>query len=393
MNIIFSNQPIPNSLKKSIFLAGPSPRYYIGSVIRTDTWRHRAIDILDQLGYDGVVFVPLPDYAFFKGIASNETIDYMNQVEWEEQAMNMADQLFFYVERTEENIGLTTNIEFGKYCDSGKVVYCRPKDALKVRYFDNIWHKKDKTVFTDMKEGLEDCLDRIGEGVERIDGETLVPCNIFKSFQFQDWYSKHKKLGNYITYFKQTSIITFNDDKVLFGFSAHIHININGEDRQKTNEWIFSRLPVSYVVPFYKDEEGNIHLILTREFRTPANNDEGYVYELPGGSTVKQGVNPIENGAKELEEETGIKIEDIGRFKLLGNRQTFATYLTMNLFALSVELTKEEFEDCKLRVENGDVLGENEEERIRLFITNEKELKEGKYPVDWTTLGLISVLN
>lgn len=244
-----------------------------------------------------------------------------------------------------------------------------------------------------MKEGLEDCLDRIGEGVERIDGETLVTCNIFKSFQFQDWYSKHKKLGNYITYFKQTSIITFNDDKVLFGFSAHIHININGEDRQKTNEWIFSRLPVSYVVPFYKDEEGKIHLILTREFRTPANNDEGYVYELPGGSTVKQGVNPIENGAKELEEETGIKIEDIGRFKLLGNRQTFATYLTMNLFALSVELTKEEFEDCKLRVENEDVLGENEEERIRLFITNEKELKEGKYPVDWTTLGLISVLN
>ena len=392
MKLVFSDEQLPTEVTKTIFLAGPSPRYYEGSKILIDTWRHRAIDILALLGYDGHVFIPLPKFAFYPGTASKNAIDYLNQVEWEHNAMNRADVLFFYVDRKEDNQGLTTNIEFGKYVNSGRMVYCRPHDALKVRYMDNMIIGMDKPFFIDMKEGLKSCIDRIEGGVTRWGGECTVPAIIFKSDQFKDWYDNIKNAGNRLDGFEVKSIITFKNDSFLFGFAAWVNVFITKENRHKSNEWIFSRTATSYVAAYYDNENGVRQFVLTREFRSPANNMWGYVYELAGGSAVGEVVTPIENAMKELEEETGLVITDPSRYKLLGNKQTFATYLTMRMFAVGVGLTKEEFEQIKVRVKNGTVLGENEEERITLHIATEQEIINGDYPCDWTTLGIISAL-
>ena len=48
MEIIFSDQNIPNKIQKSIFLAGPSPRGMI-----KDEWRHEALLILSNYNYQG----------------------------------------------------------------------------------------------------------------------------------------------------------------------------------------------------------------------------------------------------------------------------------------------------------------------------------------------------
>lgn len=392
MKLVFSDDQLPTEVTKSIFLAGPSPRYYIGSKIATDTWRHLAVDLLAEAGYDGHVFIPLPKFAFYPGIATDQVIDYLRQIEWEKSAMNRADVLFFYVDRKQDNQGLTTNIEFGKYVDSGRMVYCRPRDAVKVRYMDELVIGADKPFFTSMKEGLIASVERIGEGVHRVDGECAVPAIVFKSEQFQDWYGNVKKAGNELRGFEIKSILTFKQDSFLFGFAAWVNVFITRENRSKTNEWIFSRTATSYVAAYYDHPDGFRRILLTREFRSPANNNQGYVYELAGGSSVGEKVTPIENAAKELEEETGLKVTDHSRFKFLGNRQTFATYLTMRMFAVGIALTEEEFNQVQSDAEKATILGENEEEQITLHIAKESEILSGQYPCDWTTLGIIHSL-
>lgn len=393
MKLVFSDQPFPTEVEKTIFLAGPSPRYTEGSQIRTDTWRHQAVDILESLGYDGHVFIPLPRWAFVAGTAERNAIDYLSQIDWEKDGLNRADVLFFYVDRKKDNEGLTTNIEFGKYADSGRMVYCRPHDAVKVRYLDTVWIEKDRDFFMNMTHGLAECIDRVKVPCHRVDGEVTVPAIVYSSPQFQKWYTNLKHAGNRLDGFELKSILTFNKDRFLFGFAAWVNVFITKEDRHKSNEWIFSRTATSYVVAYYNGhEDGDRRYVLTREFRSPVSNLEGYVYEMAGGSAVDEKVSPIENAIKELEEETGIVIHDERRFRHLGSRQTFATYLTMQLFAVAVELTKEEFEAAEARATQSTILGENDEERITLHIASDTDLVQNKYPVDWTTLGMIGTL-
>lgn len=391
MELVFSDQPFPEKVTKSIFLAGPSPRYHKGDTPSLGTWRHAAIDLLAQLGYDGVVYIPLPKSAFVPGKLDVDAINYFRQVAWEKDALNRADVIFFYVDRKEDNQGLTTNVEFGKYIDSGRLVYARPADAVKVRYLDNMIFDKDLVVHFTLMEGLNECVERTSDAVTRYGDEVLVPNIIFKSDQFQEWYKNVKFAGNRLRGFEVKSIITFNKDKILFGFAAWVNVYITAEDRYKSNEWIFSRVGVSYVVPYYEAEHGR-QFVLTREFRSPANNPLGYLFEFPGGSSVKPGISPMENASKELYEETGLSI-DQNRFKFLGCKQTFATYLTMNMFAVKVKLTKEEYEQVLERVNSQTVLGENEEECITLHIATEEEIVKGVYPCDWTQIGLMKAID
>ena len=129
-----------------------------------------------------------------------------------------------------------------------------------------------------------------------------------------------------------------------------------------------------------------------REFRSPANNPAGYVFELPGGSSTDgKDINPFVNAQKEVEEETGLRIDDISRFRFLGNRQTFSTFSINKIFATAVELTTAEFNQVEQAMKSGTVFGENDEERIKLFIVSGDDLIDNydDIPVDYTTLGII----
>lgn len=123
MKVIYAKEAFPVSSTKALFLAGPTPRSR-----EVASWRPQALAILEAKGYDGVVFVPEPRSGDFDA-------DYIVQVEWEEEGLRLADCILFWVPRNLEHLpGFTTNVEFGWWMHSGKVVLGAPKEAPSTRY-------------------------------------------------------------------------------------------------------------------------------------------------------------------------------------------------------------------------------------------------------------------
>lgn len=119
--------------KPSIFLAGPSPRS--GDVI---SWRIMALAYFKAVGYEGQVLIPESDEWKF-------CLSYDNQVEWEDYGLLNCDKIVFWIPRNLQTLpGLTTNVEFGRFVHSGRMIYGRPTDAEKCRYLDWLYAKYNK---------------------------------------------------------------------------------------------------------------------------------------------------------------------------------------------------------------------------------------------------------
>ena len=60
---------------------------------------------------------------------------------WEFNGLSKSNVIVFWIPRTRELIGLTTNHEHGYWMgrDRSKVVYGRPDDAYRVTYLDIMW--------------------------------------------------------------------------------------------------------------------------------------------------------------------------------------------------------------------------------------------------------------
>lgn len=130
MNLIYSGQ-YKNIVGESIFLAGCSPREG-----QTILWRKDAIERYGQLEFKGTLIIPEPE-------PSEPWHDFINVVEWEDYYLKLASKIIFWIPRSihDEIYGFTSNVEFGMYLYSGKVVYGRPDDSDNNRYLD-YWYKK-----------------------------------------------------------------------------------------------------------------------------------------------------------------------------------------------------------------------------------------------------------
>lgn len=124
MIINYSYEPVLKG-KKSIFLAGPTSQN-----LDIATWRKEAIKILNELGFDGIVYVP--DY--LPQLRGN----YDNQVWWEREALYSADVIIFWIPRSAQLPAFTTNVEYGYWIakNSGKCLYGRPDNSEKNGYLD-----------------------------------------------------------------------------------------------------------------------------------------------------------------------------------------------------------------------------------------------------------------
>lgn len=121
MTINYSDQEVIKG-KKSIFLAGPTPR---GENVAS--WRTEACQILEQIGFDGVVYVP--EYSTWK-----PKEDYVDQAMWERIALTDATVILFWIPRKLPDMAaFTTNVEFGNWLHSGKAIYGRPNNASKIK--------------------------------------------------------------------------------------------------------------------------------------------------------------------------------------------------------------------------------------------------------------------
>lgn len=116
--------------RHSIFLAGPSPREE-GQY----NWRPEAIDALRYKGYRGTIFVPLPRDGTWRP-------DYDAQVDWELEHLDRASVIAFWIPRDLRNLpGFTTNVEFGLFARSGKIILGYPEQSPKMRYLHHVARK------------------------------------------------------------------------------------------------------------------------------------------------------------------------------------------------------------------------------------------------------------
>jgi hypothetical protein len=136
MQVCYAPQEYPPfTRKRRIFLVGPTPRSDA-----VPSWRPEALKILEELEFDGVVFVPEPENGEWPS-------HYFDQIEWELGALNSCVEyprgcIAAWVPRDMKTMpALTTNVEFGLFVKSGRLLYGRPDEAPSTRYLDALYEK------------------------------------------------------------------------------------------------------------------------------------------------------------------------------------------------------------------------------------------------------------
>lgn len=375
MIVVYAHEPMPAEVTSSIFLAGPTPRSPDIS-----SWRPEAIRVLQDIGYSGTVFVP-------ESRDGQYSEEYDDQVGWEETAMHRADVILFWVPRDLQSMpAFTTNVEFSRWEDSGKVVYGRPENAPKTRYLDSYACKYGFNPRNSLKDTCLEAVTRIEfwsgfHPTHRMHEECNVPLNVWVTPHFQSWYRNLKAAGNRLQEFRTLMVYPQTANTEVFCWVGKVSVWISAEQRLKSNEFVVAR-PDIFCVALMSGEE----IVLVREFRAPVSNPCGYVFELPGGSS-KPGQSALKAAREELREETGIDIPE-HRFEHIDSRQVAATILSHQAHLYKVVLSDGEAEHVHQLRQDGVSLGAEED--------SEKTWPEVHYlptifksPVDWTMLGMI----
>lgn len=377
MQVVYTTQDAPQSLTKSIYLAGPTPRSQ-----DVQSWRPEALRLLESYGYDGVVFVP--------ELASGEwRHSYDDQLDWEERYMHMSDCILFWVPRKLDTMpAFTTNTEWGIWQSSGKVVFGAPPEAANVGYQLRYAKKLQVPLFASLEETIQAALSMVGEGVLRSGGEREIPLYIWKSPHFQQWYAALKRAGNRLDGARVEWTFRVGPQKdIVFFWALHVNVYIASENRNKTNEVVISRPDIVTVVMFHRGTTlDDTDVVLVREFRSPVANQEGFVWEAPGGSSFRPKKSLLELAADECSEETGFGIST-DRMRQHEPRQLVATLSAHRAHLFSVEITDEEL--AHLRLIKGVPHGVLEDsERTYVEVLKLGEIRQ-RQAIDWSMLGMI----
>ena len=374
MDVVWATEEPPASFSSAIFLAGPTPRSQ-----EVASWRPECLRLLEQRGYDGVVFAPEPR-------GGERFSDYDAQVEWEKTHLRMADVIVFWVPRDLETLpAFTTNIEWGMWYDSGKAVFGAPPSAPKNTYFRYFAERSGVPNCNTLEATIDAAINMIGEGALRTDGERQVPLFIWNRPEFQDWYAAHCRAGHRLDGAELLWQFRVGRDKHLFCWVMRVDIHIPEENRNKRGEFVISRIDVSSVLAWRRARNPlDSEVVLVKEFRSAAHCDDGYVWELPGGSSFEV-ESPREQASAELLEETGVSLPS-HRFRFVDARQSTGTLLTHKVHLFAAELTEQEMQ--VFRDQCGSVHGEIPTERCILQVQTLRQLLENR-SVDWTQLGMI----
>jgi len=129
-----------NYSKPTIFLAGPTAR---GNQPHLTSWRFDAVELFNTFLFEGNLIIPE-----FKN--RNESDQFRYDIpQWEFEGLRRCHCIMFWIPRTRELIGLTTNHEHGYWMarEREKVVYGHPPDAYRMSYLDIMWAEDAKDRF------------------------------------------------------------------------------------------------------------------------------------------------------------------------------------------------------------------------------------------------------
>ena len=244
-------------------------------------------------------------------------------------------------------------------------------------------------------------------------GERDVPSEIWRTQSFRRWYTAQCDAGNVVLGARPvwTSPIDGESGAVFF-WALHVRMHVAAENMTKDNEIVISRPDVS-VVALYRPGPSldETTVVLVREFRSSASTPDGYVHELPGGSSPDEAtdpreaadpieaagpvehvgvalpVEPLAQAVDELAEETGLRV-DASRFRAHGSRQVAATVSAHHAHLFSAEITDDEL--AWLRTQRDRPHGvDGDSERTWVEIATFGEIRAARL-VDWATLGMLT---
>lgn len=360
MQLIRNQQAPPDSFTQSIFLAGPTHRD-----ASLPSWRTEAIEILESLGFDGVVFIPEGPLG--------EGASYEDQIAWETLCLDMSDCVLFWVPRDLKTLpGFTTNVEWGEWKSSGKVVLGFPESAPKMRYLASQAVTHTVPVSHTLEGTLKNAMTFMQKPSIRHGGERNIPLVLWHRQEFQGWYHTQISAGNRLDKAVLQWVLRVGPKggplKALF-WVLWVDIHVTSEGRNKSNEFIFQRPDIAAVVAFHAPtkEFFDTKIVLVREFRPSGRAPDGYVWEIPGGSPPlfkDFSGNYQQLSHDEFLEETGLDITQ-ERFLPIGSRQPLAALSTHLSRTYMVELTAEEIGTLS---KDTAVHGENDEERTTVHI-------------------------
>ncbi len=385
MHPVFTGEDPPDSFTKSLFLAGPTPRS-----ADVQSWRPEAIRFLEQAGFDGVVFVPENRDGGLKP-------SYDSQAGWEHRMLDMADYILFWVPRDLEMMpAFTTNIEFGWWMDSGKVIFGAPSNSPKNDYLRYCARKFMIPQAETLLATIDEAIKFVGSGAERRGGERFVPFYIWQTPSFQSWYQALKQAGNRLEWARLEWVKRVGPRRqFVYAWALHAHIFVSAEGRYKTNETVISRPNISSVLLYRRMPEIMKSLVvLVQEFRSSGATPDGFIHELPSGSSSNLELSPSEIASEEVYEETGLWINS-SRLAPHSSRQLAGTFSAHKASLFSAELTYEELDFLagQAGVAHGANLADLTGERTYVEIKTLEEILR-KNLVDWSVLGMIlSILN
>jgi 8-oxo-dGTP pyrophosphatase MutT (NUDIX family) len=372
INVVYAGQQPPHSWDASIFLAGPTPRSE-----DVASWRPEALAEIQRQSTVGVlvVFVPEPyDGSTYPA--------YDSQIEWEDRWLAVADTILFWIPREMSTLpGLTTNVEFGRYESSGRVVLGAPESAQHVRYLKHHARQHSVPITSTLPDTVAAALESIGSGARRAGGERYAPLVVWRSPTFRNWVTAQQNAKNILFEGK----LLWTRRSFLWAYHAQIHIW--AENRAKTNEVVIGRPDVVSIVAYRCGETPwQNEVVLVREFRLASCSSDAYVHELPGGGVLDGA--PADQAVHEMAEETGIHIAP-ERLRANQVRQVVATLSAHRLHVFTVELTAEEIGHAR---ENPGPYGVQEDsERTFVEVRTYGEIQTDGL-VDWTTLGVLGVV-
>lgn len=372
IKVVHAGEEPPDEWDASIFLAGPTPR---SADVRS--WRPDALAELQRQSTVGVlvVFVPEPaDGSTYPG--------YDHQVEWEERWLDASDAILFWVPRAMSTLpGLTTNVEFGRYESSGRVVFGAPGNAEHVRYLQHHARKRNVPVLSALADTVKAALKLVDAGARRSGGERFVPLAAWRSSTFRSWVEAQQRAGNVLL----DGRLVWTWGSFLWAFHARMYIA--AEDRVKANELVLGRSDVVSIVAFHRGATpGRTEVVLVREFRLPANTSDGYVHELPGGGVLAG--TAVDQAVHEMAEETGIHV-DAERLRPNQVRQVAATLCAHRLHVFTLELTAEEI--AYARANPGPYGVSEDSERTFVEVRTYQEILADDL-VDWATIGVLGAV-
>jgi hypothetical protein len=112
----------------SVFLAGPTPRS-----ASVKSWRPDMISILRSRGFTGDIIIP--EYKDEYESDKPKSFVYDKRISWEVHWLKKSTAILFWIPRKMSTMpALTTNIEFGEFMKSEKVILGYPPDAEHVSY-------------------------------------------------------------------------------------------------------------------------------------------------------------------------------------------------------------------------------------------------------------------